>query len=33
VFDEIFKDKKLEFNSYITGLNSKGVHEIWLSAV
>ena len=28
VFDEIYKDKKLEFNSYITGLNSKGVHEI-----
>jgi homoserine kinase len=28
VFDEIFKDKKLEFNSYITGLNSKGVREI-----
>ena len=28
VFDEIYKDKKLEFNSYITSLNSKGVHEI-----
>ena len=28
VFDEIYKDKKPEFNSYITGLNSKGVHEI-----
>ena len=28
VFDEIYKDKKLEFNSYISSLNSKGVHEI-----
>ena len=28
VFDEIYKDKKLEFNSYMTSLNSKGVHEI-----
>ena len=28
LFDEIYKDKKLEFNSYITSLNSKGVHEI-----
>ena len=28
VFDEIYKDKKLNFNSYITSLNSKGVHEI-----
>jgi len=28
VFDEIYKDKKLDFNSYITSLNSKGVHEI-----
>ena len=28
VFDQIYRDKKLEFNSYITGLNSKGVHEI-----
>ncbi len=28
LFDEIYKVKKLEFNSYITGLNSKGVHEI-----
>lgn len=28
VFDEIYKGKKLEFNSYITSLNSKGVHEI-----
>ena len=28
VFDEIYKYKKLEFNSYITSLNSKGVHEI-----
>ena len=28
VFDQIYKDKKLEFNSYITSLNSKGVHEI-----
>ena len=28
VFDDIYKDKKLEFNSYITSLNSKGVHEI-----
>ena len=28
VFDDIYKGKKLEFNSYITSLNSKGVHEI-----
>jgi len=28
VFDEIYKDKKLDFNSYISSLNSKGVHEI-----
>ena len=28
LFDEIYKAKKLEFNSYITSLNSKGVHEV-----
>ena len=28
VFDQIYRDKKLEFNSYISSLNSKGVHEI-----
>ena len=28
VFDQIYRDKKQEFNSYITSLNSKGVHEI-----
>ena len=28
LFDDIYDGKKLEFNSYITGLNSKGVHEI-----
>ena len=28
LFDEIYKGKKLEFNSYLTSLNSKGVHEV-----
>ena len=28
LFDEIYKGKKLDFNSYITSLNSKGVHEV-----
>ncbi len=28
LFDDIYNGKKLEFNSYITGLNSKGAHEI-----
>ena len=28
LFDEIYKAKKLEFNSYLTSLNSKGVHEV-----
>jgi len=28
LFDEIYMGKKIEFNSYITSLNSKGVHEL-----
>ena len=28
LFDEIYKVKKLKFNSYITSLDSRGVHEI-----
>ncbi len=28
LFDEIYKFKKLKFNSYITSLDSRGVHEI-----
>ena len=28
LFDEIYKCKKLEFNSYLTSLNSLGVHEV-----
>ena len=28
LFDKVYKSKNLEFNSYITSLNSKGVHVV-----
>ncbi|MFL2619583.1 MAG: hypothetical protein ACJ0O0_00070 [Flavobacteriaceae bacterium] len=28
LFDRVYKSKNLEFNSYITSLNSKGVHVV-----